>query len=359
MIDSLSRPIPFADPAALALTSAAVPADSLREILALLPVGVLLLDGQGRVQDVNPVAIDLLGVPLLGQRWRDVIARSFEPREDDGHEISLRDGRRVHISTRAMSDGVGQLVVISDLTETRELQARLARRDRLSSMGQLMASLAHQLRTPLSSALLCAHQLQRHVGTDAVPARHAMRVVERLQHMERQIADMLLVAGGGNPKAESLPLNELMERLLDIYRPIAAQHHIRLHANGGLPDGYVIGNRDALLGALGNLVDNAIHACREREQSGGEISLELRANGSNRACFLIRDNGVGMSKALQARLKEPFFTTKRTGTGLGLAVVQAVLDSHQGQLTITSAPGEGSTFSFELPMVTVALARAV
>lgn len=334
-------------------------AEPLREILALLPVGVLLLDAAGKVQDANPLAIDLLGVPLLGQRWRDIIARSFEPRADDGHEISLRDGRRVQIATRAMSDGLGQLIVVSDLTETRRLQARLAQRDRLASMGQLMASLAHQLRTPIASALLCAHQLQKHVANESTPARHAGRVIERLQHMERQIADMLLVAGGGAPKVELVAVGELIDRLFELYRPLAAEHGIRLQRVDSQRGCAVIGNRDALLGALSNLIDNAFHACQRNAPGTAVVTVRVEEAEAEQLTIAIEDNGSGMTPTVLARLREPFFTTKRSGTGLGLAVVQAVAESHQGHLAISSEIGRGSSFSLSLPLTSIALAQAV
>lgn len=332
--------------------------EPLREVLALLPVGVLLLDASGRVQDANPVAIDLLGVPLLGQRWRDVIARSFEPRADDGHEVSLRDGRRVQIATRAMSDGMGQLVMVSDLTETRRLQARLAQRDRLATIGHLLASLSHQLRTPIASALLCAHQLQKHVVGEVMPSRHASRVIERLQHMERQIADMLLVAGGGSPKVENLSVAELIDRVVELYAPLAQQQGVALTREGDAADCYIIGNRDALIGALGNLLDNAFHACQRNAQGSAKVSLTVTRPSSDQIVIAVADNGCGMSPSVLARLREPFFTTKRTGTGLGLAVVQAVADSHQAQLLISSTAGVGSRFDLTLPLAANVLARA-
>lgn len=361
MIEAVNRPSSTLPPAGFSAALAAVASadrDSLREVLALLPVGVLLLDAAGHVQDANPVAIDLLGVPLLGQRWRDVIRRSFEPRADDGHEISLRDGRRVHLATRAMSSGLGQLVVISDLTETRQLQARLAQRDRLASMGQLMASLAHQLRTPIASALLCAHQLQKQVGHDATPSRHAKRVIERLQHMERQIADMLLVAGGGSPRVETLALSDLLDRLFDIYQPLAQQNGVRLLREVTGEACAIIGNRDALLGALGNLIDNAFHACQHKPAGTAEVRICLQPGEDGRLTISVHDNGSGMSPTVLARLREPFFTTKRTGTGLGLAVVQAVAESHQAALDIRSEAGVGSCFALTLPLAPMALARA-
>jgi two-component system sensor histidine kinase FlrB len=134
-------------------------ANRLQNLLALLPGGVIVIDDQGLVREANPAACELLGEPLLGQLWRQVIARSFAPRKDDGHEVSLRDGRRLSIATRSLDAEPGQLVLLNDLTETRRLQDQLARHERLSSLGRMVASLAHQIRTPLSAAMLYASHL--------------------------------------------------------------------------------------------------------------------------------------------------------------------------------------------------------
>lgn len=115
-------------------------AQRLQSLLDLLPGGVIVLDGQGVVREANPVACSLLGRPLVGMLWREVIARNFAPRKDDGHEISLKDGRRVSIATRSLDGEPGQLVLLADLTETRRLQDELARHERLSSLGRMVAS---------------------------------------------------------------------------------------------------------------------------------------------------------------------------------------------------------------------------
>src|SRR5690606_29760998 len=87
----------------------------LQRLLDLLPGGVIVIDGQGVVREANPVARGLLGRPLVGMLWREVIARNFAPREDDGHEISLKDGRRLSIATRSLQGEPGQLVLLTDL----------------------------------------------------------------------------------------------------------------------------------------------------------------------------------------------------------------------------------------------------
>ncbi len=128
-----------------------------QQVLEVMPVGVILLDPKGIVSETNNEALRLLGEPLEGERWVDIIQRCFNPQEDDGHEISLRSGRKVKLAISASA--AGQLIVITDMTETRQLQSRLSEMQRLSSLGKMVASLAHQVRTPLSSAMLYAANL--------------------------------------------------------------------------------------------------------------------------------------------------------------------------------------------------------
>ena len=131
----------------------------LERLLQVMPAGVIVIDGTGVVRQANTLAKTLLGEPLENELWRNIIARSFKPRADDGHEVSLHDGRRVKLSITPLIEEPGQLIVITDLTETRQLQARISHMQRLSSLGKMVASLAHQIRTPLSAALLYASNL--------------------------------------------------------------------------------------------------------------------------------------------------------------------------------------------------------
>ena len=91
--------------------------------------------------EANPAAEDFLGTPLIGQPWFEIISRSFAPRGDDGHEVSLKDGRRVSLMTRAMDSEPGQLVLLTDQTETRLLQGRVSHYQRLSEMGRMMSEI--------------------------------------------------------------------------------------------------------------------------------------------------------------------------------------------------------------------------
>lgn len=321
-------------------------ANRLQNLLDLLPGGVIVIDAQGYVCEANPAACDLLGEPLIGQLWRQVIARSFAPRKDDGHEVSLRDGRRLSIATRSLDAEPGQLVLLTDLTETRRLQDQLARHERLSSLGRMVASLAHQIRTPLSAAMLYAGHLAD-AGQALAPEtrqRFAGSLKERLHELEHQVRDMLVFARGELPLGDRLTPKALFQALQR-----AAQVHVQGQAVRWQCDtqlGELLCNRDTLVGAMLNLIENALQA----SPGSARLKVHLFRRGQH-LHLCVSDAGSGIDAELLARLGEPFLTTKATGTGLGLAVVQAVARAHQGVLRLRSKPGRGTCAQVILPLI--------
>lgn len=319
-------------------------AHRLQSLLDLLPGGVVVIDGHGVVREANPVARDMLGEALLGCLWRDVIAQRFAPRRDDGHEISLADGRRLSISTRSLQGEPGQLVLLTDLTETRRLQDQLSRHERLSAMGRMVASLAHQVRTPLSAALLYASHLTEQVLPAEQQQRFAGRLKERLHELEHQVRDMLVFARGELPLPDRLNPVQLFDALRHAGDSQVQGVNVRWQCD--VRRGELVCNRDTLVGALLNLVENSIQAAGQ----GVRLKVHAYRRGSTlRLC--ISDNGPGIDALTLARLGEPFFTTKATGTGLGLAVVKAVARAHQGELQLRSRPGRGTCALLILPLI--------
>lgn len=321
-------------------------ANRLQNLLDLLPGGVIVIDDRGRVREANPAACELLGLPLEGELWRHVITRCFAPREDDGHEISLIDGRRLSISTRSLDAEPGQLVLLNDLTETRRLQDQLARHERLSSLGRMVASLAHQIRTPLSAALIYASHLTEQQLPVETQQRFAGRLKERLHELEHQVRDMLVFARGELPLTDRIAPKALMQAL-----QAAAQPHVEgiaMRWQCDIHDGELLCNRDTLVGALLNLIENALQAGTAQVR----LKVHVYARGNTlRLC--VSDSGSGIEPQVLERLGEPFFTTKATGTGLGLAVVKAVVRAHQGQLQLHSRRGRGTCALLSLPLLSL------
>jgi two-component system sensor histidine kinase FlrB len=335
-------------------------ANQLEQLLTLLPAGVLLLDQNGCVAKANPVAEQLLARladvdSLVGQRWRRVIQRCFAPRHDDGHEVSLVNGRRVLIRTTPMTQQPGQLVLLTDMTETRALQGKLAQHQRLSSMGRMVASLAHQVRTPLAAATLYAGHLADVELNDASRERFAGKLMERLRHLEHQVRDMLIFARGELPLHDEISIAELIEDLQAAMEVPLAQHQGHCEIQNNCPASRIRCNRDALVSCLMNLVNNALEVGRDGGIPKVQLILSARQTGDQQApgiSVVIADNGPGLTCEQKQRVLQPFNSTKANGTGLGLAVVQAVARAHGGILTLEDSDLGGLAAAVRLPSIT-------
>ena len=320
-------------------------ADRLSTLLTALPAGVVVLDSQGVVTQTNPAAIALLGEPLDGERWVDVIHRCFAPRRDDGHEVSLKDGRRVSIEIRTMENQPGQLILLTDLTETRQLQSQLAHAQRLSAMGKMVASLAHQIRTPLSAAILYGGHLSQEDLDEEMRQRCASRLMSRLTHLEQQVRDMLIFARGETRLAEELSATTLVTAINSAVEGLKLAPGSDVSVLDGVPpECRLMCNRDALVGACTNLVNNSLEA------GATAVVVHVVAEHSELVIRVV-DNGPGFERSDANRLMEAFYTTKSHGTGLGLAVVQAVVKAHQGQFRIESPDQGGAVATLRLPQL--------
>jgi two-component system sensor histidine kinase FlrB len=320
----------------------------LQLLVQVLPTGVVELDQRGYVAKANPVAVSMLGEPLIGQRWLDIVTRSFRPRSDDGLEVSLHDGRRVKLAITSLDPLAGQLIVLTDLTETRQLQSRLSHLQRLSGLGKMMASLAHQIRTPLASAMLYAQNLTNSKLNAESRSQFSDKLLSRLQDLEQQVNDLLLFARAG--REQQVAELSMQQLLTEVYSSVEAlvvaeQGHIAVELPN--PDLQVLGNHTALTGALANLIHNAL----QHAGPGAKIDLSAAPDAKGQFVVLaVEDRGPGVPHALQQQIFEPFFTTRNNGTGLGLAVVQAVAHSHHGSVRCLDGAHGGARFEMRLPI---------
>lgn len=319
--------------------------DRLQILLETLPAGVLVLDGVERVRECNRVAVNQLGEPLIGEHWSVITARAFRMQESRGAEIALCDGRRVNIASRALDSEPGRILVLQDVTDTHALQERASRQQRLSAMGEMAASLAHQIRTPLSAALLYTS----HLGKEQLPsgdrARFAGRLTDRLSHLERLVNDMLTFARGGSGGAECFSVSELVNTFQQAIESQLQLAGARCWIQNAAPTMQVVGNKDALVSALGNLVTNSLQIIPQ----GAELDFNVQTTESGDIELRLRDNGPGIPDAVRERIFDPFFTTRSGGTGLGLAVVQATLRAHHGDVQVETPESGGTEFVMHLP----------
>lgn len=318
----------------------------LQGLIERIPAGVLVIGQTGRITEYNPAAEQLLGLELAGKSWLEVISQCFAPRPDDGHEVSLKNGRRVSLATQALESAPGQLVFITDQTHTRTLQEQLHHYQRLSEMGRMMASLAHQVRTPLSAALLYASHLMAPQLDDDKRIRFAGKVKSRLTHLEQQVRDMLIFARGETKLEDRVDGRTLMARLEDLLDQPLSQFDADCDCINEAPEAVIQCNLEALLGAVLNLVNNALQACGP----GCELQLRIARDGQQ-LLIAVCDQGPGMDAATLKRAQEPFYTTKSHGTGLGLAIAQVMARAHHGTFELDSQPGQGTCARFRLPLL--------
>jgi len=321
--------------------------NQLEQVIDVMPTGMIMLDGDGVVIKINKVASLLLDEPILGHPWFDVIRRSFKPRADDWHEVSLKDGRRVKLEITALGDQPGQLIMITDLTETRLLQDKLSQLQRLSSLGQMVSKLAHQIRTPLSAAMLYSANLKNKKITEQSRDDFQSKLMSRLEDLEQQVNDMLLFAKSGKQQVVApLSVNKLIHYSTAGLEALIEQAKATIIIKPCPDDCHILGNKTALSGALQNLVQNSLAVIKE------DAHIEISSYCQEQDVYIsVKDNGKGISAELASKIFEPFYTSRVQGTGLGLAVVKSVANAHQGDVHLLSKSDEGAHFCIRLPLL--------
>lgn len=313
------------------------------QILVSLPCAVLILNAKGIIIWANDAAYSLLNLELQGLAWRLVIEQVFSPREDDGHEVSLVDGRRIQVAITSLEELPGQLVVLTDLTATRAFEQARATQNRLMAIGRMMAQLAHQIRTPLSSAMLYTEHLASQSFHDNRLSQWISRIQQSHHCIEQQIEDLLLFARGEMLEPSLVNMQNWSEEILIRANALIEGSNACVNLDNHLNNEYFYLHGEGIAGATLNLIINALQAKADR------IHIHLNETNDHGLEIKVEDNGLGMTEEVKAQAFSPFFTTKAQGTGLGLAVVQAVVKAHQGEVAIESISGRGSCITIMLP----------
>ncbi len=313
-------------------------------LLNALPAGVVVLDSAAQISEANPVARQMLGESIVGSDWATLAQQRLVA--SDAPDEWLVDARRVAIAESPLDSAGGRLLLIHDITAAHQLKADVERHQRLAAMGEMAASLAHQLRTPLATALLYSANLAQPELSDAARTRFAGKATEQLKRLERLIQDVLLFARGESIGRDVIPAAALVAEVAQTIAPLCQEKGVGFNVACEVGEAIVIGSRKALGGALVNLLENAMQACEGRS----EALVSLAASHAGRELrIVVRDTGGGIAPDAQARIFEPFFTTRGQGTGLGLAIALGVARAHGGSIEVSSVPGQGAEFTLRLP----------
>jgi two-component system sensor histidine kinase FlrB len=235
--------------------------------------------------------------------------------------------------------------LLHDVSRLHHLTVELAHQQKLAAMGGMAASLAHQLRTPLATAMLYTANLKQEGLRPEDRAKFVDKSLARMKALEGLIQNMLGFVRGQTSALEVLDVDVLVEDVAAVLIPQCHERGMIWDCNKLLPSAItVMGDRKALQGALVNLLENAMHFSPE----GGRIGLLVSLQGEQ-VHFRVEDDGVGLNGADPARLFEPFFTTRPGGTGLGLSIVKKVAEELAGSVVGGDRPEGGAYFELSLP----------
>jgi two-component system, sensor histidine kinase FlrB len=308
-----------------------------------LPASVVILDAQGVVNYQNPAARKLLGAHLNGKLWRTCVDELIDAGLDD--ELSADRNRTLSLDTCPLPSREGQIVVLHDVTEVNELREQLMRKARLEKLGEVAATLAHQIRTPLAAASLYADQLEDAASANAQsnPADHE-RLRAALGTIEQRVKQMLMYVRGQVAEKQPVLLASVFEEVALLVRERLKSEKVKLNIDSGATLPVVLADKDSLVCALENLIINAVEAGADRiavagQSVAGDRSIDVRVN----------DNGPGIDDELLPCVSNAFFTTRAQGTGLGLAIVSNIVRSHDGIFNLRTSHEHGLSATFRIP----------
>ncbi len=324
-------------------------------VLESLDTGVIVADSQDVVVRCNHSTEQLLGVSqaqLRGRRATEVLEAI---RKDHGeYPLVLPSGVTIALSQTDLADEsgglIGKLVLIHDVTRIRQLEDRLQRRNRLEAMGQMVGSIAHEIRNPLGSVELFASMLRKDLRDRPQLRAYAEHISMAVQSMDRLLSNLLVYT---RPDCSRLGWHEtelLIREVLTLaaHAMVPGSVEVRCHVDPLVPMIWCDGAK--MKQVLLNLVLNAVQAM----PSGGVLTLAATVapattQESPAVQLTVSDTGTGIPLELQSRVFDPFFTTKDQGTGLGLAIVHALVEAHHGRIDVESRLGQGTSFIMTLP----------
>ena len=279
-------------------------------------------------------------------------------------ELLRRDGSRVPVlvAGAAVDDTRQESVVfVIDLTERksaeqerdrlRQLQADLAHVNRISMMGELTASLAHDLKQPITAAITDAKTSLRWLGRDQPDVERARKATTRAVNNCARAAEIIdrlraFYKKDTRRRREGIDVNAVVREMLVLVRSQASEHAVCLRTDLATADYKVTADRVQLQQVLMNLMLNGIEAM---SGSGGELTITSRVAQDGQLTIAISDTGVGLPTGQSDQIFAPFFSTKPQGTGMGLSISRSIVESHGGRLWATANAGRGATFHFTLP----------
>jgi two-component system, NtrC family, sensor kinase len=334
---------------------------------------IVVTNREGKIVVFNRALTHLTGwtkAEVLGRDFHELVAMKMKlnmmrvftdalvGQSQSAFETALitKDGReaRVTLASSAVvsqsGDIEGVIAIGQDLSRMRDLEKRVVQAEKLASLGQLAASVVHEINNPMTAVATYADALLTRAATsltaDPSDVSKYRKIVENTDRVLRFTRDLVSYARPAQDIPEEIDVNQTVDRAIGFCDHVLQKHGVTLERQfGEVPRFLAV--RQNLVQVFINLITNACHAT----PNGGRITIATRVRDAN-VHIEIRDTGVGMPLDVQSRVFEPFFTTKPDGkgTGLGLSIVQGIVENHGGHIAVESTPGQGSVFSVVLPI---------
>jgi two-component system sensor histidine kinase HydH len=334
------------------------------EMINNLPEGIILTNDTLKIHYMNEIAAQLFGTAkaeAIGRDSKDVLPTAVSSmlipadRQNRVLETELviykSDGEEITISVIATEvitkDGffVGRMYLIKDLTQLKSLQAEIQRKDKMAAIGNLAAGVAHEVRNPLSSIKGYATYFKSLFKDDPEKSGAAEILINESERLNRVITELLEISRPSDIKPKAVDVQSIFDTTLRLIQPDSAQQakqEIVLEIEDGIDTLWV--DPDRFVQVLMNIYLNGIQAM----PNGGLLRTEVTSIGDS-IKISITDTGSGMSSETQNQLFNPYFTTKKSGTGLGMAIVMKIIEAHNGKIAVTSEEGRGTQVSIHLP----------
>jgi len=325
---------------------------------------VYMTDLEGRFIDLNPKFKEVTGyepAEVIGIHWQELVARRNK-RTLNKYVSVVRNENRPQIIELEFKGKNGEKIILEctslpmiingetkgiigygrDVTKIRKTEEKLRRTEKLSIVGELSASVAHEIRNPLTSLIGFVQLLQ---SEDKKHQFYYSIMADELNRINHIAGELLLLARPQEIKFVRAGLQQIIRNVVSLLEPVAALQNVEIIPDFSTEDICIDCEPNQLKQLFINLIKNAIEASHQ----GGKVIVSVETRRNQKVRISIKDDGIGISKERLERIGEPFYSSKEKGTGLGLTVSSKIVDSHHGKMIFKSALNKGTRVIVELP----------
>jgi PAS domain S-box-containing protein len=349
----------------------------LNSILESMNNGVIGINTLGMITHFNRAAAEITGFSrdeAIGKPYKDVFFRSIcdasnlfdvlhsgKEQTRDEKAMWRKDGYPVPVwfQTALLKDpkghAIGAVEIFSDISRLKALEEQVQHTKTMAALGEMAATVAHEIRNPLGAMGMWAALLERDLEPKDERKKLVNRILEGLSRLNRIVSNLLVYSRPVKARFRSISLVQVLNETLDFVEIEAERkgHPVRVHKNLNNEEScHVMADPEKIQQVVMNLCINAIQAM----PSGGDLKVsidKIKKQSADFTSFCIADTGMGISDENIDKIFDPFYTTKENGTGLGLAIVKKIVESHSGFITVSSIVDEGTTVNVYLPSAPV------